>query len=295
MSRVAFFLQALTTWTLFGLIVLGASVRLTDAGLACPDWPLCLGEAVPTFNFEIFMEWIHRVIAAFVGLTSLVVAILVFCEAEMRRRFSGWVLASLALFFFQAWLGMQTVIELLRAEIVTAHLLGGYSLFAVNLVLLYRMKFWRQPACLNQVTRDSRLHGLWIFASIAVVIQAGLGGLVSSHYAGLACPDFPTCHGMWWPMSVGTTALHMIHRYGAYVVWIVILGLAWMTTKRATLRRLKVYGWLAFGLVNLQILWGILMIFQMVPIGLSLLHSLTALTLFLQLVLGVVHVRRSDG
>ena len=129
-------LQLLICGMLAGLIVLGAGVRLADAGLACPDWPLCYGEVVPPFNFKVFMEWIHRVFAGSVGILALISSTLIFSKPELRRRLGVLSIVSLLLFFVQAWLGGQTVIQLLRAEIVTSHLVGGYSLFFVNLWIL---------------------------------------------------------------------------------------------------------------------------------------------------------------
>ena len=51
-----------------GLIVVGALVRAYDAGLACPDWPLCKGALVPGFDFKVAFEWGHRVFAAAISI-----------------------------------------------------------------------------------------------------------------------------------------------------------------------------------------------------------------------------------
>ena len=270
---------------LFGLIVLGAGVRLADAGLSCPDWPLCFGQAVPTLNFKIFMEWIHRVIAGTVGLLALTSATLIFSKIYLRSCLGLLSLCSLLLFFTQAWLGGQTVIQLLRAEIVTSHLVGGYLLLAINLWILSR---WKKSvsdlsAYENRKFSKAKISSATetLFASLMILVsffQAVLGALVSSHYAGHACPDFPLCQGSFIPQPfVAEVALHVIHRAGAVILLLAGFYFAWK------MRHSKMTGALArLALVFILAQWalGISMIFTRIHPGASLLHSLGSLSIF---------------
>ena len=259
---------------LFGLIVLGAGVRIADAGLACPDWPLCFGKAIPAFDTQIFLEWIHRVIAGVVGLLALCNAYLILSHPSLRSGNVLLVLGSLFLFLFQAFLGGQTVIQLLRAEIVTAHLVGGYLLWTVNLKLLLKLKdvsSWSVP-------RASLVRNLSFFCWAFIFFQATLGGLVSSHYAGMACPDFPTCHGSWWPGFSGAIGFQFAHRLGALSISHHLLSLAALSFFRNY--AFQKWVWVILGLIVVQVLVGWSMIYSAVHPALSLSHSANSMTIF---------------
>lgn len=276
---LAYRIQNILCVVLFCLIVLGAGVRIAGAGLACPDWPLCFGEAVPTFNFQIFMEWIHRVIAGISGFLALTVTLLVFRNGE-RKTLGKWLILSLFLFGIQGFLGRQTVLQLLRADTVTSHLVGGYSLFALNVFIVRKWKLGSQ-AIKSHPAR-------WIFLGILLLafIQATLGGLVSSHYAGLACDGFPKCQGQWWPSLVGAVAYHFVHRLGAFILLIAGVGLAltaYLKNWESDLRRLTLMG---LGFVLLQWVWGVSMVFTEIHPGLSLAHSATSLAIFTTFLVG---------
>ncbi len=198
------------TFTLIALlltalvITLGALTRLLDAGLGCPDWPTCYGQLIPPASNEsagfhgldsgkAWMEMIHRYAAGLLGLIILFLAI----KAERDSTVSSacrWLTRSLlALVIIQALFGMWTVTLKLQPQVVTIHLLGGMLLLA----LLWSL--WRsmRPAA-------SYEPGLWLkrgaqLVLLLLTVQIALGGWTSSQYAGLACPDFPTCQGQWLP------------------------------------------------------------------------------------------------
>lgn len=277
MAKIVLLFQYILCFVIFGLIVLGAGVRIADAGLACPDWPLCHGELVPSFNFQIFMEWIHRAIAMGAGILALLISVLVWADARLRRLVGLWTLVCLILFGIQAWLGRQTVIELLRAEMVASHLMGGYSLLALNLFILGRLKRDLNGEILKIDGISLKLRFFAFLMVILSFVQAILGGTVSSHYAGMACPDFPTCNGSWWPDFVGPVGIQYLHRLGAYTVFIASLVFCLLARFHPVLKR---FAFLGMGLVFLQILWGVWMIFSLVHPGLSLLHSLTSISIF---------------
>lgn len=186
------------------VITLGALTRLLDAGLGCPDWPTCYGQLMPPAEHEAsefsgldsgkaWMEMIHRYAA---GLLSFIILFLA-VKAERNPVVSStsrWLTRSLlALVIIQALFGMWTVTLKLQPQIVTLHLLGGMLLLA----LLWSL--WRElrpAASLELPLRFKRGAQLVL---LLLTLQIALGGWTSSQYAGLACPDFPTCQGQWLP------------------------------------------------------------------------------------------------
>ncbi len=117
----------------FGLIVLGALVRANEAGLACPDWPLCFGEFVPRMNLRVAFEWTHRVVAGSVGLAFTALALLALRRPGTREACGALLAVAAAILAAQVLLGALTVWELLAAWTVTSHLLTGNA-FAVSLL-----------------------------------------------------------------------------------------------------------------------------------------------------------------
>ncbi len=241
----------------FVVIVVGAYVRLTDAGLGCPDWPGCYGKITPKLAAKeiektvaaqggthgpvsmqkAWNEMAHRYLAGALGL--LILAITVMAWAWRKRLAQPPLLATalLGLVMFQAALGMWTVTMLLKPVIVTLHLLGGMATLA--LVTWLALRQMRLPSI---DTRRARCLRPWAALGLALlVLQIALGGWVSTNYAALACIDLPTCHGEWMPRMAfkhgfqlvrelgmtaagerlsydALTAIHWTHRVGALVV-----------------------------------------------------------------------------
>ena len=135
--------SALLSWTAvlsFILIVLGSGVRATDSGLACPDWPLCHGQAVPMFDFQIFMEWFHRLIAGCVGILMLTATVQLFRHTLLRRAFTLQIIAAMVLLAVQIVLGGLTVLKLLDPATVSAHLTNALMFFTVLVWMATRAK-----------------------------------------------------------------------------------------------------------------------------------------------------------
>jgi len=253
----------------FVLIVLGGTVRNWDAGLACPDWPLCFGQIIPKFNVEIFLEWFHRLIASIVGFITL--GICIGSLAMRQYRSLNGVISTLALVLvlFQAFLGGMTVMGLLDPKWVSAHLAIGL-IFLVTLIWLY-VRIRRQEAGLV-VSKVSMLVIMLGLTTLLVYCQAVLGAWVASSHAGLACPDFPKCLGEWIPPLVGQVKIHFFHRVLALMVVTAIGGLWWITRSRALL--------FAFMVTLLQICLGIgNVVFQLPPL-VSIAHLMMATLLF---------------
>jgi cytochrome c oxidase assembly protein subunit 15 len=210
----------------FAVVVLGAYVRLTAAGLGCPDWPGCYGHLTPagaaqsadaagTFSGrplepgKAWREMVHRYAVGTLG----VIVILVTALAVRARRQPGvsvpLALALFATLIMQALLGMLTVTWRLNALIVTLHLLFGMTTLALLWWLLLSLPRGSWGATALQGAGHAVSGGgastlalarrLTLLGLIALVLQIALGGWTSSNYAAVACPDFPTCQNGWWP------------------------------------------------------------------------------------------------
>ena len=275
------------------VVVLGAWVRLTDAGLGCPDWPGCYGHFYPQadHNFsKAIHEMIHRYFATTLG--SIILGLLAW--ALWNRKARGQPLKAVALLFvlvcLQGALGALTVTQLLTPPIVTAHLLGGLSTLGV----LWWLSLTPEQRELSSREAELRKFALLGFAALA--LQIALGGWTSSNYAAVACPDLPTCQQSWWPhmdfrdafvlwrgLDVNYTggvlanpariAIHVTHRIGALVAGLILISLGAATFVRAQSHALKVIGGLLVGAVLLQIGIGVSMVHFGMPLPLATLHN----------------------
>jgi cytochrome c oxidase assembly protein subunit 15 len=286
------------------VVILGAWVRLTDAGLGCPDWPGCYGHVFPQGGegfAKALHEMIHRYFASSLGL--VVCALLVWALVNRRNPAQPVVpVVGLSLLIVaQGALGRLTVTLLLKPLIVTAHLLGGMTTFGI-LCWLSRTPPRRE---VPDAERGLRIGSL---AALAVlVVQIALGGWTSSNYAGIACPDFPTCRSAWWPemnfrqafvlnhalglddtggslQDPARVAIHVTHRLGAVVVAVVLIGLSAATILRARERTLRFAGGLLMVAVITQVCIGIAAVHRRLPLPLATLHNAGAALLVLAMV-----------
>jgi cytochrome c oxidase assembly protein subunit 15 len=213
----------------FTVVVLGAYVRLTAAGLGCPDWPGCYGHvtplgaqssasaqaAYPLKPLDVGKAWremIHRYAASTLGLIILAITILAFTTRRARLVSLPLALALLATVVFQGLLGMLTVTWQLKPLIVTGHLVFGLTTLGLLwwLWLTLPRHSWGNTsstgsggmAVSGTTVEAARLAWrLALIGLIALAIQIALGGWTSSNYAAIACPDFPRCQNAWWPQT----------------------------------------------------------------------------------------------
>lgn len=298
------------------VVVFGAYVRLADAGLGCPDWPGCYGKLTPTQAAEhireaytadpygpvsmpkAWKEMIHRYLAT--GLGFLIILITALAWRHRRDTAAAPVAATalLGMVVFQGMLGMWTVTLLLKPAIVTAHLLGGMTVLG--------MLAWLSMRALRatRVEVSPVVMLLSWLAFVALVVQIALGGWVSTNYAALACTDFPTCHGKWWPeadygnafrlvrelgmtadgellSNAALTAIHWMHRIGALVAGSLLFALAWALSRRQATQGL---GLLLLAAVVLQVLIGIANVVFSLPLWLAAAHNAGAALLVLIMV-----------
>ncbi len=193
---------------LVALVGIGGATRVMQAGLACPDWPLCYGSLLPgrQMNLQVFLEWFHRLDAFLVGIALLVVASLSLLRRALLPRWLPWAAAAaLLLVAFQGALGALTVLGLLAASTVTAHLVT--ALLLLLLVSAMHQALRRSPSgCLPSA---AALPQWWTFllASSSLVLfgQCALGGAMASRWASTLC--LQTGEGCRWLLT---------HRLGAW-------------------------------------------------------------------------------
>ena len=310
-----------------GVVSLGAYVRLSDAGLGCPDWPGCYGRVTPhhaaeAINAELavrpdgpvshakaWKEMAHRYFAGALGLLIVAIAVLSWRNRRETRGGPGLPLLLLGLIVFQALLGMWTVTQLLKPLIVSAHLLGGMATLSLLLWLWLRE---RSQSSHVYYARVDHLRGAALLGLMLVVIQIALGGWVSTNYAALACTDFPMCQAAWVPAMdfehaftlhrelgetasgellslTSLTAIHWVHRVMALILTVY---LGWLA-----LRLFRTPGYAGMGLMIcvllvLQVSLGIGNVLLSLPLALAVAHNAGAALLLSGLVLLNHRVRR---
>lgn len=275
------------------VVVLGAWVRLTDAGLGCPDWPGCYGHVYPQADHN-FSKAIHEMIHRYFATTLGAIILGLLAWAVWNRKARGQPLKAVALLFvvvcLQGALGALTVTLLLKPLIVTAHLLGGLS----TLAILWWLSLTPERRELSRGELGLRKFALLGLGALA--LQIALGGWTSSNYAAVACPDLPTCQQSWWPnmdfrdafvlwrgLDIDYTggvlanpariAIHVTHRIGALIAGLILIAAGTTTLARAQSRTLKVIGGLLAGAVLLQIGVGMSMVHFGMPLALATLHN----------------------
>ena len=227
------------------LMAVGSATRVMNAGLACPDWPLCYGQLVPTqqMNLQVFLEWFHRLDAALIGLSAIALCGL---SWWWRQELPSWMpyASTVALFsiVFQGILGALTVTQLLRFDIVTAHLAMALLFFCILIIIGATLS----PVSSNfTVPRSLGISGL--IAATLIYLQSLLGGLVASRWA------LHQCFGN----SQLCTVMNS-HIIGVVPPTLAIAFLCWRTYRTPQLtKNLKTLSLVAGSLVILQILLGI--------------------------------------
>jgi len=297
------------------VVVVGAWVRLTDAGLGCPDWPGCYGHLHPAqvvdqaaeisaanpdrpFEYQKALnEMVHRYIASTLGLFIIGLAVLSVTNRREREqpRVLPWVL--LGVVIAQGLLGMFTVTLLLKPLVVTAHLAGGLT----TLSLLWWLSL--SPPRRELKAAERPVRRLAIIALVMVALQILLGGWTSTNYAAAACSDFPQCQGSWWPgmdfrnafvlwrglgidyeggvlEAPARVAIHYSHRIGALMVSVVLVGLVAFAWWRGQTAAVRYSAAAVLAALTLQLLIGMNLIWKGWPLWLGTAHNAgAALTL----------------
>ena len=325
-NRKPGFKVALAATALAVIVVgLGAFTRLKHAGLGCPDWPGCYGHvwapqaehdiasanaAFPNMPVQLDKTWLEMVHRYFAG--SLVLLTLALLALAVKHRHRPAQPLKLPIFIFafiilQALFGMWTVTLKLWPQVVTTHLLGGFTMLSSLWLLTMRLnnRNWRLSD--RELNRVVALRPWALLGLLMVIGQIALGGWTTSNYAAVACPDFPTCQGKWLPAmdfrsgfnvlqgigpnylggrmdNLARTAIHFTHRMGAVATAVYIAFLAWRLLARAALPETRRMALVLVVLVIVQIGLGISNIVFQFPLGVAVAHNLCGALLLLALV-----------
>jgi cytochrome c oxidase assembly protein subunit 15 len=318
----------------FGVVVLGAYVRLTDAGLGCPDWPGCYGHVSPLGaedspgsqakfpgrplqTGKAWHEMIHRYAAGTLACVITLIAALAIAARKPKVVRTGFALLLFATVIVQAILGMLTVTWLLKPLIVTLHLIFGMTTLGLLWWLWLRLQQrphgsvqlhivpehgatrWASAASAARIA-----YWLAVLGVIALAVQFFLGAWTSANYAAVACPDFPTCQGAWWPhadfrhafvlwrglwinyeggvlANPARVAIHLVHRLGALTVTLIFLAASFFVISQPALAPARPRAYLVLAALGLQLVIGISMVLRTFPLWLTTAHTAGAALLLM--------------
>jgi len=309
----------IATFLALVVVVLGAWVRLTDAGLGCPDWPGCYGSLIvpdqeteaaasnaafperPLDSAKAWNEMIHRYAATTLGLCILLAALLAWLNRRDTDQPVTLPIVLLGVVIFQGLLGMWTVTLLLKPLIVMGHLIGGLMTLSMCFWLL--LEHYRRPYTTEN--RQRKIFKPALIALIILIMQIALGGWTSSNYAALACPDLPTCNGEWWPENANFSegfvlwrglgidyefgildapsrvAIHYTHRLGAMVTFLLLGFVALKFARQKTTPPTRLAGQLTIVALIAQVSIGIGVVWFGLPLWLATAHNGVAALLLL--------------
>ncbi len=226
-----------TAASTFVLLIVGGLVHGTGSSLACPDWPLCHGQFLPKMENGVLYEHSHRLVAGAVALLTCVLGVWIFFD-ERHRALRPLAIAAPHMVLAQAVLGGLTVLYKLPKPITLSHLVLSMSFFSVLLVIAVRTR----PGAREAEAKEAALpRNQWDLRAavglvcVAILGQIFLGGMVRHSMAGLACTTIPDCFGAYWPPeseSAYGERLHMLHRYGAVVLTLLVFVHAALVIRR---------------------------------------------------------------
>jgi cytochrome c oxidase assembly protein subunit 15 len=270
-----------------GLMALGAGVRTMNAGLSCPDWPLCFGKVIPDFHVGVWFEFVHRAYAGIVAILFIVGFVIAHRNPEVPkavRTAAKWAGVFLTC---QIVMGGLTVLLLVKAVVVTAHLLLATLFFGCVLWMYFSVS--QKVNTVGGVAPETLMPTLmpkWIricghVFPLLVFLQIAIGGLVASTYAGSVCVDWPLCNGQWVPTWSGAIGLQIVHRLFAYalaVLFLLAATIGWRTRVDSSQFVTKIL--IANGcLVLIQIAIGVANLLLFIPPHITVAHQSVAIVI----------------
>jgi protoheme IX farnesyltransferase len=270
-------LAAATVVTTVLLVTIGVVVRATGSGMGCPDWPLCHGQVIPPLDdYQAWLEWIHRTVAALIGFEILGLAFLAWRDHRDNRTITWLSLVAVLLVGFQAWLGRETVRLNNSGESVTAHLASAMALLGLLVFILVRSYY---PARIGGRGASQRFTLLAVFTAASVYALLLFGSNVTATSQWYVFPDWPLMNGSLLPPLTDANTAHVLHRWVAIVVGLIVWAtalVAWRTQRSRPV------------LVRLAAWTAILFTVQAIVGGLQVLTGLAEWTQTLHLALGAV-------
>jgi cytochrome c oxidase assembly protein subunit 15 len=162
----------------FLLLIAGALVTSNDAGLSVPDWPTSFGSLykLPRMVGGVKFEHGHRMVAEFVGLLTIILAVWTW-RADRRAWVRKLGVAALATVIAQGILGGITVLFYLPPAVSTAHATLAQTFFCIVVVLaLASGRGWTEAPRLEMPEAHRlRLTTLATLAAASVYVQLILG------------------------------------------------------------------------------------------------------------------------
>ena len=282
-----------------GLVVIGVIVRATDSGMGCPDWPLCYGQIIPpttdsgdVIAYKAWLEWIHRAIAAVIGLIVLAVVTLALRNLKDRRSLQGASIALLGLVLFQAWLGRQTVLESNSGASVTAHLASAMAFVGLQVWVLARSGY---AETLGGIRRASGSVVAPIVAAGAIYALLLFGSNVTGTDTGLLYPDWPLMGGTLFPPITELSTPMILHRYATAIVALILISAIWIVRREkgspARVRQLLTYAAAVFAV---QCVIGAVQIFTKLAPWTQTLHVALATIIWI-LTVGAASIALLEG
>src|SRR5438552_464443 len=239
------------------LVALGGTVRTTDSGLSCPDWPLCYGQAFAALDYHTFLEQFHRYVAAIVSVLVVALAVSAWLWARKERHILVPALVAPILLVVQIVLGGLTVLWKLPPEIITAHLGTALAIFATIITIAVMAG---EPRPLKEHVEKTRKFARLAATNALLVYGLMLSGsYVVGSGASLACTGWPLCTAQSWAVTNHLADINVLHR-----IFATIVGLVLIWTLAAAWRRRRV----APGQAWVAVVAGILFVAQSIVGGL---------------------------
>lgn len=315
---------------LISLISIGGFTRLTNSGLSITNWELFSGilpplneqswdsyfslyKTIPQYNelnvgmtihefkYIFWWEYIHRLLARFLGLVYLLPFIFFVLRKIIYKNNFYYYLSILLLFIFQGFLGWFMVKSGLSVNVDVSHFrLAAHLGVAVIILLLI---FW---AFLN--SRNQQL-GIKLFTNsqllliflLLIYIQIIFGAFTSGLDAGRIYQTWPYMNLNFLPDEVTLKSffskeiftdrahVQLLHRLNAYLIFVVfVIFYAYKLKKRET--HLTGLTWILFFLI-IQIFLGITTLISGLNIYLAALHQLTSIFLVMSIVSSIYRLK----
>ncbi|MDP3064412.1 MAG: heme o synthase [Chloroflexota bacterium] len=219
------YLTIATVVAIFALIVVGGTVRVTESGLGCPDWPLCHGRLIPPMEFQTIIEYSHRLTATAVSILVVATSLLAVLRYRKQRWIVGPAVAGLALLLLQVVLGGITVLTELSPALLVAHLAVAQVFFASYVVVAVVSHHRGHTSDVLKGERPFSAWYAWLAVAMAALLYLVLlsGSYVAASGASAACLDWPLCNGRLFPGG-GTQGIHMFHRYMVALSSVMVAG-----------------------------------------------------------------------
>lgn len=330
-NRVLHRFALFTSFSTFCLIIAGGLVTSTQSGLAVPDWPLSYGQVMPPMVGGILYEHSHRMVATFVGLLTIILALWLW-----RREGRQWVkilgVLALGAVIVQGILGGLTVLFMLPTPVSVSHAMLAQTFFVlVAAIALFTSRWWQSLPAPQNPTRQAGEHSygtehkylsplkLVFLTTLAVYVQLILGVLMRHTGSGLAVPDFPLAFGQFFPslspealstynqqlirddirlaadgpITFGQVLIHMLHRLWAVVVAGMVVWIAIRLRKISA--RMIFFSWVLAGLLVTQIILGALTVVTLKSVVITTAHVATGALLLVTSALVTLHVAKIVG